>query len=104
MKPNWNASEYQLFNIFLGSDKTFRIILALAVSGSISKLSLPATTEAKQHSFGKAMLIWTPRTCRRAREKFRYAAPRPPPGSIHRKPAGHCWEVSCGQKAKAGSV
>src|SRR5262245_30027077 len=104
MRLSWNAWEYPLLNIFLGSDKTFRIILALAVSGSTSKLSLLATMEAKQPSSGKAILIWTLRTYRHAREKLRYAAPRPRPGSIHRKIPGRCWEVSYGQRAKAGSV
>jgi len=53
-------------SIFQVWDRTFRIILVLAVSGSIKNRSLPATAEVRQRSSGRAILVLTLRICRRA--------------------------------------
>src|SRR3984957_13497552 len=100
MKLSYDVWAYRSSSIFLVWDRTFRIILVLAVSGSISNQSLPATMEARQRSSGRAILVLTLRICRPARWKFRCAAPRHAPGSTHPRLLGPCTELSYGRRAE----
>jgi choline dehydrogenase len=53
------------------------------VFGNISNPLLRATMEAGQRSSGRAILVLTPRICRPARWRLRFAAPRRAPSLIH---------------------
>src|SRR5215469_12430144 len=104
MRLNYNALGYRSCNTFRVWDTTFRIILLLAVCGSISNPSPRATTEARQHSSGKAIPDWTHPIFRLAKRKFRCAASRLRPSSTHRMGLGHCLEVLYGRRAAGASV
>src|ERR1700722_4289146 len=104
MKLSYDVWAYRSSSLFPVWDRTFRIILVLAVSGSISNRSLLATMEARQRSSGRAILVLTLRICRPARLKYRSAAPRLAPSSIHRRLLGHYLEVSYARTAEVRSA
>src|ERR1700726_3884598 len=104
MRLSYNASAYRSSSIFQASDRTFRIILVLVVSGSIGNRSLLATMEARQRSSGRAILVLTLRICRPARPKYPSAVPRLAPSSIHRRLLGHYLEVSYARTAEVRSA
>src|ERR1700721_3612678 len=100
MKLSDDVWAYRSASIFPVWDRTFRIILLLAVSGSINNRSLPATMEARKRSSGRAILVLTLRICRPARGKFGCAAPRRAPGSTHPRLLGPCTGGSYGRRAE----
>src|SRR5215469_12384455 len=104
MRLNYNALGYRSCNTFQVWGGTFRIILLLAVCGSISNPSHHATTEARQHSSGKAIPDWTHPIFRLAKPKSRCAAPRLRPSSTRRMGLGHYLEALSGRRAADASV
>src|SRR5690242_21641212 len=100
MRLSYDAWAYRSSSIFPAWDRTSRIILVLAVSGSINNRSLPATMEPRQRSSGRAILVLTLRICRPARSKFRCAAPRQALSSIHLRLLGRYTEVSYARNAE----